>query len=115
LFVWRFGGAALGTLTAWLGPTGVMVCTSAVERTVHQHLVEQIAFLDRADAELAATVRAILIEEDEHLSYADEHHDPKSVFAKGLATLVAAATEALIWLSTRGDSRGLRKALRVAA
>ena len=55
--VWSFGGALLGAVTALTGRTGIYVCTAAVERTVHRHLVEQIAYLDRADPPLAAIVR----------------------------------------------------------
>lgn len=111
MFVWSFGGAMLGALTAACGRAGVYVCTAAVERTVHKHLVEQIAFLDRADPELAAAVRDILVEEDTHLAHAEAHHDTRSLFARALGALVSAATETLILLSTRGDSLRLRSAM----
>ena len=111
MFVWSFGGAMLGALTAACGRDGVYVCTAAVERTVHQHLTEQIAFLDRADPPLAALVRDILIEEDAHLAHAEAHHDTRTLFARTLSALVSAATETLIFLSTRGDSLRLRTAM----
>ena len=111
MFVWSFGGAALGALTALSGRTGIYVCTAAVERTVHRHLVEQIAFLERADPALAQIVRDILIEEDAHLAHAEAHHNAHGPFARALAALVSAATETLIFLSTRGDSLHLRRAL----
>jgi ubiquinone biosynthesis monooxygenase Coq7 len=111
MFVWSFGGAMLGALTAACGRAGVYVCTAAVERTVHKHLTEQIAFLDRADPPLATIVRDILIEEDAHLAHAEAHHDTQSLFARTLSLLVSTATETLIFLSTRGDSLRLRSAL----
>jgi ubiquinone biosynthesis monooxygenase Coq7 len=111
LFVWSFGGAALGALTALGGRTGIYVCTTAVERTVHRHLLEQIAFLDRADPPLAQIVRDILVEEDAHLAHAEAHHNTNGPFARALATLVSAATETLIFVSTRGDSLRLRSAM----
>jgi ubiquinone biosynthesis monooxygenase Coq7 len=111
MFVWSFGGAMRGALTAACGRAGVYVCTAAVERTVHKHLVEQIAFLDRADPELAAAVRDILIEEDAHLAHAEARHNTRTFFARTLGALVSAATETLIFLNTRGDSLRLRSAM----
>lgn len=111
MFVWSFGGAMLGALTAACGRAGVYVCTAAVERTVHRHLVEQIAFLDSADPSLAQIVRDILVEEDAHLAHAEAHHDARSLLARALGALVAVATETLIFLSTRGDSLRLRGAM----
>lgn len=108
LSVWSVGGAVLGWLTARLGRTGVMVCTSAVERTVHAHLMEQRLFLSRHDPELDEVVASIQRDEDEHLAYADERHNPKSLLPALLRPLVAAATEILIFISTRGDSLRLR-------
>ncbi|HYD88756.1 MAG TPA: demethoxyubiquinone hydroxylase family protein [Vitreimonas sp.] len=111
MFVWSVGGAALGALTALGGRTGICVCTAAVERTVHRHLVEQIAFLERADPALAHIVRDILTEEDAHLAYAEAHHNTRGAFARALSALVSAATETLIFLSTRGDNLQLRRAM----
>jgi ubiquinone biosynthesis monooxygenase Coq7 len=111
LGVWSVGGALLGALTAALGRTGIMVCTAAVERIVHRHLIEQIAFLDRWDPALADTVRGILAEEIEHLAYASAHIDARSLAARALDGCVAIATETLIFISTRGDSLHLRRAL----
>lgn len=112
MFVWAFGGAALGALTAAFGRTGIYVCTAAVERTVHRHLVEQIAYLDRSDPPLSQIVRDILLEEDAHLAHAESNHNLRGQFARALGAVVAAATEALIFLSTRGDSLGLSTAMR---
>jgi len=112
MFVWSFGGAALGALTALGGRTGIYVCTAAVERTVHKHLVEQIAFLDRADPALAQIVRDILVEEDAHLAHAEAHHNTNGIVARALAAFVSAATETLIFVSTRGDSLRLRSDMR---
>jgi len=112
MFVWSFGGAALGALTAACGRAGIYVCTAAVERTVHKHLVEQIAFLDRTDPPLAAIVRDILVEEDAHLAHAEAHHNTHGVFACALSAIVSAATETLIFISTRGDSLRLNRSMR---
>lgn len=111
MFVWSFGGAVLGALTAACGRTGVYVCTAAVERTVHRHLVEQTAFLDQADPPLAQLVRDILVEEDAHLAHAEARHNPHGLLAGVLGALVSGATETLIFLSTRGDSLSLKGAM----
>lgn len=114
MFVWSFGGGLLGAITALFGRTGVYVCTAAVERTVHRHLVEQAAFLDRCDGELAALVRDILVEEDEHLAIAEARHDGARLLPRALSALVSGATEALIFVSTRGDSLRLKHAMASA-
>lgn len=111
MFVWSWGGALLGALTALFGRSGVFVCTAAVERTVHKHLVEQIEFLEKTDTALAEIVRDILKEEDAHLAHAEANHDDRTWFARGLGALIAASTETLIFLSTRGDSLRLRRAM----
>lgn len=110
--VWSIGGAVLGCATALFGRFGIVVCTAAVERTVHKHLVEQIAYLSGRDDALADGIRQVQIEEDAHLAFAEANHDPAAPFARILSAVVAAATEALIWIATRGDSARLVTALR---
>lgn len=112
--VWSVGGAVLGALTALFGRLGVMVCTAAVERTVHRHLGEQIAFLQAHDPELAELVRSIRAEEEHHLAFAQAHHDARRPAARLLSWAVALATEALILISTRGDSLRLHADLAAA-
>lgn len=115
MFVWKAGGALLGAITALFGKSGVMICTAAVERTVHNHLVEQVNFLNDADAELAIVVKDILAEEDQHLADAENMYDQNSIAAKSLSLIIAFATETLIFLSTRGDSRKLRATMALTA
>jgi len=114
MFVWALGGNALGFVTALFGQYGIMVCTAAVERTVHQHLDEQIEYLSGRDAELATLIQTVKKDEDSHLAYAEAHHNPHSFSARVLAGIVALATEMLIWISTRGDSLRLRASLQAA-
>ena len=109
MWIWGIGGAWLGHLTAMLGASAVMACTAAVERTVHGHLLEQARFLDPIDPELAALVRLIQVEEDEHLAYAEARHDGATLSAKVVSGVVSASTEVLIALSTRGDSLRLAR------
>lgn len=115
LFIWSIGGAVLGTITAWMGRGGIMACTSAVERTVQRHLQEQIHFLSSRDAALAAVVRDVQSEENAHLDHADRHHDGTSFVSRIVTWIVSAATETMIFLSTRGDSLRLARDLKSAA
>jgi ubiquinone biosynthesis monooxygenase Coq7 len=110
--IWSGGGAVLGFVTALFGRSGVVVCTAAVERTVHKHLVEQIAYLQGRDSALADGIRQVQVEEDAHLAFAEANHDPRAPFARLLSTAVAVVTEILIWLATRGDSARLGAVLR---
>jgi ubiquinone biosynthesis monooxygenase Coq7 len=111
MVVWSAGGWLLGRLTALLGPQAVMACTAVVERAVHGHLRSQAAFLDQVDPALASVVREIQKEEDAHLEFAERHHDADRLTARAIRLIVAAATETLIAISTRGDSLRLDKAL----
>lgn len=112
LGIWSVGGWLLGCLTSLLGRPGIMACTAAVERTVHGHLTEQIDFLARHDPELAMLVEDIRREELEHLAYAEQNLPPGALATKLLEGIIAASTELLIAVSTRGDSIRLRQALR---
>jgi len=109
--VWSVGGWVLGSGTARLGRLGVVICTAAVERTVHAHLVQQIAYLEQHDPAVAETVREIQRDEDAHLAYAEARHDPNRLGARLLSALISAVTDVLILVATRGDSWRLTKAL----
>lgn len=110
--IWSAGGAVLGFVTALFGRFGVVVCTAAVERTVHKHLVEQIAYLQGRDDALVDGIRQVQMEEDAHLAFAEANHDPRAPFAHFLSVAVEVVTEILIWLATRGDSARLGAVLR---
>ncbi len=111
--LWALGGFALGLLTGLLGRTGVFVCTEAVERTVHRHLDHQLAWLAadpaRADPELAAVIAAIQTEEEGHLAWAAARRPSQTPATRALYAAVAATVEALIWLSTQGESGRLAR------
>jgi ubiquinone biosynthesis monooxygenase Coq7 len=113
VFLWGVGGAALGFTTACFGRWGVSVCTAAVERAVHRHLKEQIAYLEGRDGVLKAVIEGIQAEEDEHLAFAMARHDPGSAAAKALSLVVACATEVLIFATTRGEARRMTRDLAV--
>lgn len=116
MWLWGVGGLVLGFATGLVGRDGVFVCTRAVERTVHAHLAHQLAWLEadpsRADPELHAVIAEIQAEEVEHLAWAEAKAPRRSLWSRALDTAVTAVVEALIWLSTQGESARLSRELR---
>lgn len=115
MWLWGIGGAVLGGVTALFGTQGVYVCTRAVERTVHRHLIEQIAWLDsrapQPDEELTRAIADVQAEEIGHLAWAESRLD-EAGWLRPLDGLVASVVELLIWLSTQGESSRLAKELQ---
>ena len=102
--LWGVAGAVLGLVTGFLGRNGVMICTEAVERTVHAHLNEQLDWLDNRDAELA---RAIADIRDEELGHQHDAQLRRSCYrwpSRLLDGFIVAMTDLLIWFSTYGAS-----------
>ncbi len=114
LGLWGNGGLVLGLLTALLGRQGIWICTEAVEATVHRHLNDQLFFLQSRDAELRSLIAGVQLEELHHLHYATERITSRSLRARLLRAAVSMATEAVIWLSTWGDSTRMAIDLAVA-
>jgi ubiquinone biosynthesis monooxygenase Coq7 len=112
MWLWGMGGSVLGAATGLLGRRAVLVCTEAVERTVHHHLDAQLRYLDGRDAELAGAIREIQREEEGHLDFAVTHRGRKGWLSNALDSVIAGLTETLIWLSTQGDSVRLARELR---
>ncbi|PLR20290.1 demethoxyubiquinone hydroxylase family protein [Caulobacter zeae] len=115
MWIWSVGGVALGGVTGVLGRKAILVCTEAVERTVHRHLDDQLAWLGERDAEMAATIHDIQQQELGHLRYAEKERGAPNGLTALLDATICIAVEALIWLSTRGDSLRLARTLRAAA
>ena len=110
--VWGLGGTLLGLATGLLGRNAVLVCTEAVERTVHRHIQDQLAWLADSDPELSTAIQEIEVEELEHLTFATDGLPKRRWPDKALGVLVAGATETLIWLSTYGASARMARTLR---
>ncbi len=109
--VWDKGGWSLGWICALFGPAGILACTAAVERTVHRHMDEQIRFLADRDPALAGVIRNIQHQELDHLEFAEARLPANSIISRVLEPIVAACTEVIIFLSTRGGSLHLKRAL----
>ena len=115
MWIWSVGGGLLGCVTGIAGRKAILVCTEAVERTVHRHLEEQLAFLGASDPEMSAVIRDIQGQELEHLRQAQVSRGAVNGFTRMLDGVIVGLTETLIWLSTRGDSARLARDLRAPA
>lgn len=110
MWIWAVGGALLGLITGLLGREAILACTQAVEQTVHRHLDDQIRWASGRDEGLRQVIADIRIEEMDHIRYAVDHRGDGDF--RWLERLISSATEALIWISTRGDSARLADQLR---
>jgi 3-demethoxyubiquinol 3-hydroxylase len=112
MWLWGFGGSALGLITSALGRQGIWMCTAAVEAAVHRHLDDQLFFLVERDHELHAAISDIRAEELSHLSYAETQLQSQKGAVRLLRPAISLLTDGLIWLSTWGDSARLASELR---
>lgn len=110
--LWGIGGFALGLITGVLGRNAILVCTEAVERTVHHHLDDQLRALGASDPEVSNAICEIQIEEVGHLEFAERGLTTEDPVARIVRPIVAGATALLIWLSTYGEALILRSILR---
>jgi ubiquinone biosynthesis monooxygenase Coq7 len=109
--LWSVGGSMLGLATALLGRQSIWTCTAAVEAAVHRHLDDQLGFLAGRDQDLHAAIMDIREEELSHLNHAEAQLGLPNVFQRALRGVVSFTTDALIWLSTWGDSTRMKTAL----
>ncbi len=107
MWIWSIGGGVLGAASALLGREAILACTAAVERTVHRHLEDQLKWSADNDPDLHRTISDIQVEELSHLNFAVTQRRRSGWM--WLDRLISALTEALIWVSTRGDSRRLSR------
>ncbi|RYG08021.1 MAG: demethoxyubiquinone hydroxylase family protein [Caulobacteraceae bacterium] len=112
MWIWGVGGAVLGLATGLLGREAILACTEAVEKTVHRHLDDQIRWAEGRDDEMGRVISDIRVEEAAHIDWAVGHRRNRGF--RWLESLISAATEALIWISTRGDSVRLARELAAA-
>lgn len=110
MWLWSWGGYALGLGTALMGRNGIMLCTEAVEDAVHHHMNDQIAFLSGKDDALKDLIETIKIEELEHLHFAQQHIRHTPLTRKGFKAIYA-VTEILICLSTQGGLGRMKRDL----
>lgn len=109
--LWGLGGTMLGLFTGLLGRNAILICTEAVERTVHAHLHEQLEWLGTRDPVLSQTIANIDAQEQGHLQGAQSRQTPHSGFDRTLNRFVASVTALLIWCSTYGASARMARSL----
>lgn len=115
MYLWSFGGYALGAVTAVLGPKMIWACTEAVEDTVHHHLSAQLHYLHGRDAALFGLIKDIQSQEEGHLCLAIAEKGTPSRLTRVAETVVRASVHLVVWLSTWGGSSRMRRDLRAAA
>lgn len=96
-----FGGLALGSVTGLLGRGAIAATTVAIERVVLRHMHEQVAALELVDPSATAALRKIIREEQEHHDASAARLPVNSWWKKIIDPVVAASTEAVIWLGMR--------------
>jgi 3-demethoxyubiquinol 3-hydroxylase len=112
--LWSLGGSLLGFATALMGRQGIWVCTAAVEAAVHRHLDDQLHFLAGRDGELHAVIQSIRKDELAHLHHAEAQLEAPTMVRRLQCQTISVVTDALIWLSTWGDSSRMARDLRLA-
>ncbi|MBV8765499.1 MAG: demethoxyubiquinone hydroxylase family protein [Hyphomicrobiales bacterium] len=110
--LWSCGGWMLGFITALLGRQGIWACTAAVEAAVHRHLEDQLRFLVARDRQLHEIIASIQEEELSHLRHAESNLNSPSAALGFLRLVISCITDALIFLSTWGDSARMGRDLR---
>ena len=112
MWIWAIGGGVLGLMSGLMGREAILACTEAVETTVHRHLDDQMRWASGRDEALRRTIAEIVVEETAHINWAVGNR--RKPGCHWLEPLIGAATESLIWISTRGDSARLARELAAA-
>jgi 3-demethoxyubiquinol 3-hydroxylase len=95
------GGFMLGAVTGLLGRRAIAATTVAIETVVLRHMHEQVAELSISDPAAAATLRAVIADEQEHHDLSGRRLAPPGFWPRAINPVVAVSTEAVIWLGMR--------------
>jgi ubiquinone biosynthesis monooxygenase Coq7 len=95
------GGFILGAVTGLAGRHAIAATTVAIERVVLRHMREQVAVLESVDVEATQTLTTIIAEEQEHHDLSAVRVGSGSFWPRAIDPVVAASTEAVIWLGMR--------------
>ncbi|MEK8035020.1 demethoxyubiquinone hydroxylase family protein [Ideonella sp. DXS29W] len=95
------GGYALGLATGLFGRNAIAATTVAVERVVLRHLRQQLVDLQGRDEAAQRAIAAIVAEEQQHHDQSAAHIQSQALWLRLLSPLVAASTEAVIWVGMR--------------
>lgn len=92
------GGYVLGVLTGLCGSKAIAATTAAVEQVVLRHLQQQIDDLRDSDPAAVSVISSIVDDERLHHDASARRLDGSSRWSRTITPIVAAATEAVIWL-----------------
>jgi ubiquinone biosynthesis monooxygenase Coq7 len=95
------GGFVLGGMTGLAGRQAIAATTVAIERVVLRHMREQLQALESLDPQAATTLRQIIVEEQEHHDLSEARVARNGFWPRLINPVVAASTEAVIWLGMR--------------
>lgn len=95
------GGFALGAFTGLAGRQAIAATTVAIERVVLRHMHEQLRVLEGLDGHAATALRRTIAEEQEHHDLSKARLAEDGFWPRVLNPVVAASTEAVIWLGMR--------------
>lgn len=95
------GGFALGLVTGFFGRRAIAATTVAVERVVLRHLEQQLLLLQGKDEAAVRAIESIVAEERLHHDQSSSHIATGQFWPRVLSPVVAASTEAVIWIGMR--------------
>lgn len=95
------GGFTLGLVTGLFGRRAIATTTVAVERVVLRHLEQQLMLLEGRDEAAAKAIASIVAEERQHHDRSASQIDADRFWLRILSPVVAASTEAVIWIGMR--------------
>jgi ubiquinone biosynthesis monooxygenase Coq7 len=95
------GGWVLGLGTGLLGRKAIAATTVAVERVVLRHLEHQLELLRGKDEAAVKAIASIIDDERQHHDHSASHLQGGKFWPQVLSPVVAASTEAVIWIGMR--------------
>lgn len=97
----RASGFVAGLVTGLIGRRAIAATTVAIERVVLHHLTLQLAALEGKDANAAATIRAIIDDEQDHHDRSAHRLGRTTALERLIDRSIAFSTSAIIWLGMR--------------
>ncbi len=95
------GGYVLGVVTALFGRHAIAATTVAVEHVVLRHLQQQLQDLRGMDEQATCAIEKIIADEQHHHDHSAHHLQGARFWPAVLTPVVAASTEAVIWLGMK--------------
>ena len=95
------GGFVLGAVTGLLGRNAIAATTRAIETVVLRHMHEQVAELEGVDPQAVTALRDIIGDEQAHHDASEARLERGTIWSVILDPVVAASTEAVIWMGMR--------------